>query len=198
MSEKSVFNACQGVSAEDVASMIRGQISRRRHDRSGNATQLRAHSSYTADARSFIALAELNSDAGASVTPMEEFTGITRKLALFIGKLVVYLVSFITDKQRKCNKGIILALRTIADGMDGLNKGSDATLREVKNLKEEIEQLKDNLTLMSKAAIEESNAVAAKLHGIHLANLEQETRLAHILEVGGDKTGCNLNGSDIT
>lgn len=185
MSEKSVHNACQGVSAEEVAAMIRDQISRRRHDRPGNASQLRANSSYTADTRSFIALAELNSDAGASVTPMEEFNGITRKFALIIGKVVVYLVSFITDKQRKFNKGIILALRAIADGMDGLNKGRDATLREVKMLRDEVEQLKENLTLMSKAAVEESNAAAVKLHGIHLAVLEQEIRLAHILEESG-------------
>lgn len=184
MSEKSVIGEGTRISSEEIASMIRDQIYRRRHDRSGNSAQLRAHSSSAAEIRSFIAQAEVNSDAGASVTPMEQFNGITRKVALFIGKLVVYLVSFITDKQRKCNKGIILALRTIADGIDGLNKECVSTSQEVKMLREEIEQLKENMALMSKAAVEESNASAAKLHGIHLEVLEQERRLTLIQEEG--------------
>ena len=172
----------QRVSAEVIAAMIRDQISRRRHDRSGNTSQLRVNSSYSADVRFFIAQAKLNSDAGASVSPMDQFNGITRKLALFIGKMVVYLVSFITDKQRIFNMEIILALRAIADGMDGLHKGNVSASQEMKMLREEIEQLKENMALMSKAAIDDSNATASKLHGIHLAAQEQEKRLTRFLE----------------
>lgn len=174
---------------EEIASMIRDQIYRRKHDRSCIASQSRVHhSSSAADIRTFISLAEHNSDAGACVTPMEQFNGITRKLALFIGKLVVYLVSFITDKQRKCNKGIILALRTIADGMESLHSVSVSSAQELTMLRQEIEQLKENMALMSKTAVEESNATATKLHGIHVAVLEQEKRLTHILEEGQKET----------
>jgi hypothetical protein len=184
MPDKSEHSASQRISAEGIATMIREHIHRRRHDRSSNALQSRVHSSFTVDVRAFIAQAEFNSDAGECVTPMEQFTGITRKLALFIGKFVVYLVSFITDKQRKCNRGIILALRSIADGMDGLNKESASTAQEMKMLRKEIEQLKENLAFMSKAAVEESNATAIKLHGIHGAVLEQERRLTLFFEKG--------------
>jgi O-antigen chain-terminating methyltransferase len=68
--------------------------------------------------RSILSSAEARADVGTEVTPMYQFRGVTRKIALSAGKFIVYLASFITDKQRSFNNTVIHALRTITDNLD--------------------------------------------------------------------------------
>lgn len=175
MSDETLKGDRANISADDVANMIRERICLRRNGMSGSIPHW-SHSAYSADLRAAIFQAELVADAGAAVTPMEQFRGITRIIALFIGKIVVYLASFITDRQRKFNKTITSALGTIADGMDGLGKGNLAMQEELRLLRNEVEQLKSNLALMSKASAEEAREAAARLHGIHVSLREMEKR----------------------
>jgi SAM-dependent methyltransferase len=75
----------------------------------------------TGGLHAIIAATERNVDVGAEVTPMEEFSGLTRKLALFVGKKIVYFASFITFKQRNFNRGVVDALKTIAGALEKMS-----------------------------------------------------------------------------
>ncbi|KJR41388.1 hypothetical protein MCHI_002712, partial [Candidatus Magnetoovum chiemensis] len=85
----------------------------------------KAKSDYLSEIRSFIALAKENANAGLKVSPMEQFDGAKRKIAILVGDLIVYLLSFITDVQRKYNKSIIKAIELTTDNMETLIKEND-------------------------------------------------------------------------
>jgi hypothetical protein len=68
--------------------------------------------------RSAVASAETNADIGSGVTPMLRFSGLVRKLALLAGKAVLFISSFITDRQREFNKSVVLALKGIVGSLD--------------------------------------------------------------------------------
>jgi 2-polyprenyl-3-methyl-5-hydroxy-6-metoxy-1,4-benzoquinol methylase len=69
--------------------------------------------------------AEIFSDAGSQVTPMVHFHGVTRKLALLAGKMVVYLSSFITFRQRTFNKATIGAIRELTKAVEETLKATE-------------------------------------------------------------------------
>ena len=93
--------------------------------------------------RSIVANAEANADAGAEVTPMVEFKGVVRKLAIIVGKVVVFLASFITAKQRLFNATTTNALKAITNGVEDLNREHNRILSNAKHqLKQEHETLK--------------------------------------------------------
>jgi O-antigen chain-terminating methyltransferase len=83
--------------------------------------------------KSFITNAEAMADAGAEVTPMHQFRGLARSTALLTGRAIVYLLRFITDKQRRFNNLVIQALRGITDDLESLQKNRSA--------REDMEQL---------------------------------------------------------
>lgn len=101
--------------------------------------------------RSSITSAEVHAEVGVEVSPMLHFHGFTRKLALFAGRIVLYLSSFITDKQRSFNRTIIHILKMITDALERLNselisrlahlsQTEDALYQEITNHKAEIEK----------------------------------------------------------
>jgi hypothetical protein len=71
--------------------------------------------------RSNLAVAEARADIGSHVTPMRRFYGPLRWLALIAGRVVVYLSSFLTDRQRVYNRSIINALNALTDGLVASN-----------------------------------------------------------------------------
>lgn len=72
--------------------------------------------------QSTISSAEVQSDIGAQVSPMLQFGALTRQIALFVGKIVVYLSKFMTDKQRGFNEAIIDVLRRMTDDLGSLKR----------------------------------------------------------------------------
>ncbi|ABQ27954.1 hypothetical protein [Geotalea uraniireducens] len=100
--------------------------------------------------RAIIMSAEAKANAGAEVTPMLQFCRPIRKLAVLVGKIVVYLASFITDQQRSFNKETTRALRALTDGLVVLNneraKEFSLMREEIRQLREEIETYKKGVT----------------------------------------------------
>ncbi len=126
----SCTNDALGCAARNEQSQVKEKV-----EKSLEATRL--DTSYI---RSIISSAESQADAGAEVTPMLEFKGLTRRLALFVGKKVVYLASFITHKQRNFNRRILNALRAITDGLEEarveqteINAGIEKSLETIRN-----------------------------------------------------------------
>jgi hypothetical protein len=71
-----------------------------------------------ASIRAAIAEASHNADAGERVTPMAEFSGPKRWLALRVGRMIVYLLSFITVRQRLFNAAVLDALTLQAEALE--------------------------------------------------------------------------------
>lgn len=60
-----------------------------------------------------IKASEEYADAGTQVTPMDQMPPGLRKIARGVGTLIIYLLSFITAKQRSFNYSIIACLRNM-------------------------------------------------------------------------------------
>lgn len=97
----------------------------------------------TSAIRSIIRTAEDRADIGTSVTPMTKFRGLTQKAARLAGKAVLYLSSFITDKQRSFNRDMIHAMRAVTDSLDHV--GSKIVIEgqnEITHLRGEVNSLR--------------------------------------------------------
>jgi hypothetical protein len=86
--------------------------------------------------------AETRADVGAQVCPMISFRGFTRQIALLVGKVVVYLSSFITAQQREFNAAVIQIFRKIADDIELIDNRDTFTRNSIQNLKAAVEDLK--------------------------------------------------------
>ena len=95
-----------------------------------------------------IASAETNANAGEEVTPMEQFSGLSRKAAVAIGKAVIYLSSFITFKQRNFNNECVVSMKLIARQLERLDRSIQQLTKEVDEIRRantrEIDQADNN------------------------------------------------------
>jgi len=66
--------------------------------------------------------AESCADAGAEVSPMLRFSGLTRRFALILGKAVVFMAQFITDKQRKFNHEVLTVLKIMSERLSSYDR----------------------------------------------------------------------------
>jgi O-antigen chain-terminating methyltransferase len=93
--------------------------------------------------KSIISSAESNADIGLKAPMMLQFQGLTRRLAVFVGKKILYVSTFITTKQRYFNTSVIHALKTITDNLSRL--GNDIFLRVKNETDDKIESLKKDI-----------------------------------------------------
>jgi O-antigen chain-terminating methyltransferase len=117
------------------------------HDKSqdrSNETETEEPVIDTSAIRSIIKTAEDRADIGAEVTPMLQFRGLTQKVARLAGKAVIYLSSFITDKQRSFNRDVIHAMRAVTDSLDHVgNKIVTEEQNEITRLRGEVNSLRN-------------------------------------------------------
>ena len=92
--------------------------------------------------RSIISSAEAEADFGARVTPMDSFGRLTRHIALLVGKIVIYLTSFMTVKQRLFNEAILHGLRKITDGLETHVQQNAFLKNNIENLRSEQLEIK--------------------------------------------------------
>jgi SAM-dependent methyltransferase len=85
-------------------------------------------------------VAEQNANAGAEVTSMLHYRGIVRKVARFLGRVVIYLGRVITIPQRNFNSSILHSLRIILDGIRDMNRNTALLQYQVKQLGEKLEE----------------------------------------------------------
>ena len=95
--------------------------------------------------RSIISSAEAEADFGARVTPMDSFGRLIRHIALLVGKIVIYLTSFMTVKQRLFNEAILHGLRKITDALETLDQQNAFLRSTVENLKSEQTEIKNSI-----------------------------------------------------
>lgn len=94
-------------------------------------------------------VAENNVNAGAEVTSMLHYRGIVRKIARFVGKIVIVLGRVITIPQRNFNNSILHCLRIILDGIRDMNRNTallEHKMRQIEEKSELIDYLKAGLT----------------------------------------------------
>ena len=94
--------------------------------------------------RAAIAEASRNANAG-ELTPMEEFHGPKRTLALLAGRMIVYLLSFITVRQRLYNAEVLSALRLQTDALETLAREQEALRCLLRDREETIAALEREL-----------------------------------------------------
>ena len=93
--------------------------------------------------KSIIASAEIYSDVGVQIPPMVRFHGITRRLAILAGKIVLYVSTFITEKQRNFNRTVISSLRVMAESIERINT---QVMRNIeRRVKSETESLRNEM-----------------------------------------------------
>ena len=94
---------------EKIASEVELQQKRlEKEQMSGSREELKINDPYSwAQLNDTLKVAELNANAGAEVTTMLHHRGIMRKIARFVGKIVIYLGRVITIPQRNFNSSIL-------------------------------------------------------------------------------------------
>jgi O-antigen chain-terminating methyltransferase len=102
----------------------------------------------TSAIRSIIRKAEARANIGEEVTPMLQFRGLTQKIARLAGKAVIYLSSFITDKQRSFNRDMIHAMEAVTDSLDRIGnkivtEKHNETKHEITRLRGEVNTLRN-------------------------------------------------------
>ena len=186
------FNKHEELSVECIVKGIKQEASRRR----GSQVEFASPCIDTSKLRSFISVVEQNVNVGAEVTPMEQFSGISRRVALSIGKIIVYLASFITFKQRNFNQGVVEALKATATGFDGLlvnltqlsrdeqlkYEGLQAQLHELKiEYEATVDNLSSHISILNTKLVDRESQI--KAYDLRLAALQtsltlQERRLS--------------------
>lgn len=122
--------------------------------------------------RSTIRSAEAQADVGETVSPMHQFPTPIRWMALLVGKMVVYLSSFMTDKQRVFNRTVLHVLREITDGLESLKLQLESVKLQNGSVEGEQASIKDVLSNLEKSITDLKSNVS-----------QQEKRLAMLMEV---------------
>jgi len=139
--------------------------------------------------RSLILSAEAHADVGTDIPPMLRFHGLMRRLAIMAGRTILYLSSFMTEKQRAFNTSVIGALKVLTDGFERLKiDESHLLLRDLKlradGCRGELENLRNEQAAQLSALRTEHSIVgdlALQVERQKLDLLDQQRRLA-ILE----------------
>ncbi len=140
MADSNSSNVRSEVTVDEIMAKIKEEVVRKRQELPANSLMdspllPRPASKYSsrsgiavnpASIRVLISAAESHADAGSKVSSMEQFTGIIRVAARAVGKVVVLLIKFITDKQRVFNSMVISSLRAITDSHERLSKNCAA------------------------------------------------------------------------
>lgn len=126
----------------------------------------------SSEIRSIISSAESSADIGLKAPMMLQFKGLTRRLAVFVGKKILYLSTFITTKQRYFNTSVIHALKTITDNLSRL--GNDIFLRVKNETDDNIEYLKNDINSINTRQTE----ISSTLEGLK----KEQTETAAILQ----------------
>jgi SAM-dependent methyltransferase len=130
-----------------------------------------------------ISAAEAHADAGAEVSPMTQFGGLTRQAAMIAGKVVVYLASFITDKQRSYNREVVRALRSVVDAIAGLQKQSSQNReQQSQHFEQRLQELRAAHEAELASHRTELNTVAQELRDHKIALLEQQRSVQLLLD----------------
>jgi 2-polyprenyl-3-methyl-5-hydroxy-6-metoxy-1,4-benzoquinol methylase len=114
----SIFSVASNrlMTREEVLNRIDNNSSNRQNKQSDYSRQEWAcYDSNMSRLQTLIEEARSNADAGAEVTPMLRFNGLSRMIALYAGKIIIYLASFITGKQRVFNARISEAVYLLAE-----------------------------------------------------------------------------------
>ena len=136
--------------------------------------------------RSSLSSAKAYADVGEEVPPMLNFRGIIRKIAILVARIITYLSSFITYKQRAYNEYIIDTLKIISNVIEKLDnrtreadekievelKKRDTKIRELENSITQSIEYKDNLIKELK------NTISSLGNSVVM----QEKRIATLLE----------------
>ncbi|WP_145017625.1 hypothetical protein [Geobacter argillaceus] len=89
------------------------------------------------------------SDFGATVTPMAGFSGILGYVARFTGEIILYFLSFMTDRQRQFNVEILNALNEINMLLSNINNKQVVLTSEVEikinDIYQEVQLIKKQL-----------------------------------------------------
>ena len=155
MSDNSIKKNNVDIDLDEIMAQIRAKVSQRSWDSNIQPSNEPTNSQNNISTiRSIISSADTYADAGATVTPMLQFHGLTRKAALFAGKIIVYMASFITEKQRSFNKAIISALRGTADSIERMG---DIQSRKIEPMLNDFSDKIRSLRQDKDRAIEEIN-----------------------------------------
>lgn len=138
-------------------------------------------------------IAEQNANAGAEVTSMLHYRGVVRKIAKFLGKVVIYLGRVITIPQRNFNSSILHSLRITLDGIRDMN-------RDTAVLQDRLRQFEERLDENDQKSKEKDNLIGYLKNGLVL----QERRVSILLEElrsqlteKGEGKNCDLQAVDV-
>ncbi len=100
--------------------------------------------------RSSLSSAKAYADVGEEVPPMLNFRGIIRKIAILVARIITYLSSFITYKQRAYNEYIIDTLKIVSnviEKLDNRTREADEKIKvELKKRDTKIRELENSIT----------------------------------------------------
>ena len=111
-------------------------------------------------------MVELNANAGAEVTTMLHHRGLVRKLALFVGKIVIYLGRVITIPQRNFNSSILHALRITLDGIRDMNRHTALLDSQLRNLEKQFEEKEAQLDYLKTGLTSQERRVSVLLEEV--------------------------------
>src|SRR5512139_3860799 len=128
-----------------------------------------------AELRTAIENAGAHADVGVDVSPMEQFPAVLRPLARMVGKTVIYLSSFVIDRQRSFNRAVRQVLVMMTDRLerltasqsalhDTLRVAMDSTRREQTQASE---ALREAVASLQKNQEQLSEDVRETLKGVH-------------------------------
>lgn len=120
--------------------------------------------------RAAISSAAAHADAGARVTPMERIPAPFRWLAVLAGKVVVFLTSFITARQRGFNAETLNSLRLITDTLESEHRQVAPCL------------CGETLAQTMEGQVVANNELVAQIAGLKSRLVMQERSIALLLE----------------
>jgi len=178
------------INVEEIMESIRAEIALRRKSSSGIALPLKSRKGVTSTGQDAVRLenhsvwtaigyAEDEVDVGTQTTEMLHFRNpFVRKLAVSVGKMIVYLARFITAKQRRFNSYVIYALRAIATKLEKLDvefgRFEDEQGKLIKTLQINVQEL-EGLTKKQSAL---QQAVETEITSMQKRIINLEAKLA--------------------
>jgi O-antigen chain-terminating methyltransferase len=168
--------------------------------------------------RSIISETRMYADVGSEVTPMAEFKGVFRSIAVLVGRMVLYLSSFIIARQRVFNNLAIRSLFAITDVVESLDhslRSKIAALEladdDMKNqvhllrsdhdaVKGRVDQLAGNLESLRAQVMERLHRDLSEESIRQLRNnvLDQQHRLTLLLEGCKEQSAGGLDRAVVT
>jgi len=202
MTDNLIVNGPPEVDIDRLMDEIREEVAERRKKDQGYSQEIQEHSFREkpnfeslpqegnpmldiSSLRSTLSFAEGHTDVGTQVTPMVHFRRPIRQIAQWIGKIVIYLSSFITVKQREFNVAVIRALDRVIEGLEVLDTQNTLRRNEHIETRSTIGDVNHQQTRMN-GTIENLKSTIETLKGQHVQIKELEKTLLQL------KTGLLL------